>query len=66
MEEAKHKKPTQSTDKNVPKPAKRQHLQSDVSRIVKPITILDRILNTPLTMSVGEVIGTLKEVTQHL
>lgn len=41
-------------------------MQSDVSRHVQPQTILNQILNTPLTMSVGEVIGTSREVTQHL
>ncbi|RPD69681.1 hypothetical protein L226DRAFT_471296, partial [Lentinus tigrinus ALCF2SS1-7] len=41
-------------------------MRSDVAKHVHPLNILDRILNTPLTMSVGEVIGTSKEVSQHL
>ncbi|KAH9885624.1 hypothetical protein C8Q73DRAFT_659535, partial [Cubamyces lactineus] len=45
---------------------KRQPMQSKVSQHVQPMNILDRILNTPLTMSVGEVIGTSREITQCL
>ncbi|KAI0654964.1 hypothetical protein C8Q70DRAFT_880262, partial [Cubamyces menziesii] len=45
---------------------KRQPMQSKVSQHVQPMNILDRILNTPLTMLVGEVIGTSGDITQCL
>ena len=64
-------KPTSIQEKSSGKRAqdsvpKRQPMQSKVSQHVQPMNILDRILNTPLTMSVGEVIGTSREITQCL
>ncbi|RPD52062.1 hypothetical protein L227DRAFT_484715, partial [Lentinus tigrinus ALCF2SS1-6] len=57
---------TREAKSTTEKPAKRTPMRSDVAKHVQPLNILDRILNTPLTMSVGEVIGTSKEVSQHL
>lgn len=52
--------PTGEKNKRLPQ------LQSAVSHHIQPLTILDRILNTPLTLSVSEVIGSSKEVNQQL
>ncbi|KAJ8488094.1 hypothetical protein ONZ51_g3768 [Trametes cubensis] len=64
-------KPTTAQEKSSGKKSqesapKRQPMQSKVSQHVQPMNILDRILNTPLTMLVGEVIGTSGDITQCL
>ena len=40
--------------------------QSALSGQVPPITVVNKLLNTPVTMSVGEVLGTSKEVAAKL
>ncbi|TBU37056.1 hypothetical protein BD309DRAFT_842927, partial [Dichomitus squalens] len=39
---------------------------SEIAKQVEPSKILDKILKTPLTISVGEVLGTSREISQQL
>ncbi|KAI0080206.1 hypothetical protein K474DRAFT_1590481, partial [Panus rudis PR-1116 ss-1] len=47
-------------------PIKRQPNQSAVSQRVQPLEILNRILATPVSLSVGEVIGSSRDISYNL
>ncbi|KAI0071597.1 hypothetical protein K474DRAFT_1578497, partial [Panus rudis PR-1116 ss-1] len=47
-------------------PVKRQPNQSAVSQRVQPLEILNRILATPVSLSVGEVIGSSRDISYNL
>ncbi|KAI1782611.1 hypothetical protein LXA43DRAFT_905219 [Ganoderma leucocontextum] len=59
---ATRKHPAEKPDNTAQKPP----IQSELAKQSQPKKILDRILKTPLTMSVGEVIGTSHEVSNQL
>ena len=40
--------------------------QSEISRQVPPMTLINKVLNTPMTVSVGEMIGSSKEIAAQL
>ena len=41
-------------------------MQSEISKQIKPAQVLDKILKTLLTISVGEVLGTSQKLSQQL
>ena len=55
-----------STDDKAENHVRKLPIQSELTKQAKPDQILDRILKTPLTMSVGEVIGTSRDISHQL
>ena len=58
------KKP--ASDKDAPKKAIKTTRQSDVAAHVNPFDILNKVLNAPVTLPAGEIIGVSKELSQML
>ncbi|KAF7791234.1 hypothetical protein EIP86_002248 [Pleurotus ostreatoroseus] len=54
------------SDKERQAPEKRQPRRSEMQANVDPIGVLNKVLQTPVTLQVGEVFGISREITHHL